>query len=67
MVWDVSEKGGKQKNMNDFEQKLYQIIVNMRLYGKNLTLPALKRKPGKNEQENVRPQKALSEKVPFLV
>ncbi|WIG48764.1 hypothetical protein QPL78_09760 [Bacillus halotolerans] len=37
--------------MNDFERKLYQIIVNMRLYGKNPTLPELKRKTGKSEQE----------------
>ncbi|MEC1646617.1 hypothetical protein [Bacillus halotolerans] len=37
--------------MNDFERKLYRIIVNMRLYGKNPTLPELKRKTGKSEQE----------------
>ncbi|MGO1136280.1 hypothetical protein ACTOS9_14165 [Bacillus subtilis] len=37
--------------MNDFERKLYRIIVNMRLYGKNPTLHELKRKTGKGEQE----------------
>ncbi|KAA6447027.1 hypothetical protein [Bacillus atrophaeus] len=37
--------------MTDFERKVYQIIVNMRLYGKNPTLNDLKRKTGKNEQE----------------
>ncbi|MEC0607016.1 hypothetical protein P8861_11380 [Bacillus inaquosorum] len=37
--------------MTDFERKLYQIFVNMSLYGKNPTLPELKRKTGKDEQE----------------
>ncbi|AOS70288.1 MULTISPECIES: hypothetical protein [Bacillus] len=37
--------------MTDFERKLYQIFVNMRLYGKNPTLHELKRKTGKGEQE----------------
>ncbi|WP_252684480.1 hypothetical protein [Bacillus vallismortis] len=37
--------------MTDFERKLYQIIVNMHLYRKNPTLPELKRKTGKSEQE----------------
>lgn len=37
--------------MTDFERKLYQIFVNMRLYGKNPTLPELQRKTGKGEQE----------------
>lgn len=37
--------------MTDFERKLYQIILNMRLYGKNPTLLELKRKTGKSEQE----------------
>ncbi|MFJ5794485.1 hypothetical protein ACILR7_08615 [Bacillus atrophaeus] len=37
--------------MTDFERKVYQIIVNMHLYGKNPTLNDLKRKTGKNEQE----------------
>ncbi|MGJ9443764.1 hypothetical protein [Bacillus sp. MFK14] len=37
--------------MTDFERKLYQIFVNMSLYGKNPTLPELKRKTGKGEQE----------------
>ncbi|MCY8466047.1 hypothetical protein [Bacillus atrophaeus] len=37
--------------MTDFERKLYQIFVNMRLYGKKPTLPELKRKTGKGEQE----------------
>lgn len=37
--------------MTDFERKLYQIFVNMRLYGKNPTLHDLKRKTGKSEEE----------------
>ncbi|QAS08871.1 hypothetical protein [Bacillus subtilis] len=37
--------------MTDFERKLYQIFVNMSLYRKNPTLPELKRKTGKGEQE----------------
>ncbi|MHC5546188.1 hypothetical protein [Bacillus subtilis] len=37
--------------MTDFERKLYQIFVNMSLYEKNPTLPELKRKTGKGEQE----------------
>ncbi|MCY8505116.1 hypothetical protein [Bacillus atrophaeus] len=37
--------------MTNFERKVYQIIVNMHLYGKNPTLNDLKRKTGKNEQE----------------
>ncbi|MEK4422038.1 MULTISPECIES: hypothetical protein [Bacillus] len=37
--------------MTDFERKLYQIFVNMRLYGKNPTLSELKRKTGKGKQE----------------
>ncbi|MGW8893441.1 hypothetical protein ACWGMM_17490 [Bacillus subtilis] len=37
--------------MTDFERKLYQIFINMSLYGKNPTLPELKRKTGKGEQE----------------
>ncbi|MCY8959071.1 hypothetical protein [Bacillus atrophaeus] len=37
--------------MTDFERKVYQIIVNMHLYGKNPTLNDLKRKTGKGEEE----------------
>ncbi|MGE9751342.1 hypothetical protein ACQP3R_00090 [Bacillus inaquosorum] len=37
--------------MTDFERKVYQIIVNMHLYGKNPTLNDLKRKTGKSEEE----------------
>lgn len=37
--------------MTDFERKVYQIIVNMHLYGKNSTLNDLKRKTGKNEED----------------
>ncbi|MCZ4246973.1 hypothetical protein BXO87_02410 [Bacillus sp. GZB] len=37
--------------MNDFERKLYQIMVNMRLYGKIPSLEELKRKTGKTEAE----------------
>ncbi|AKL83302.1 hypothetical protein [Bacillus atrophaeus] len=37
--------------MTDFERKVYQIIVNMRLYGKNSTLNDLKRKTGKSETD----------------
>ncbi|MCY8973555.1 hypothetical protein MOE37_18595 [Bacillus atrophaeus] len=36
--------------MTDFERKVYQIIVNMHLYGKNPTLNDLKRKTGKSEK-----------------
>ncbi|MEC1586155.1 hypothetical protein P9D80_12550 [Bacillus spizizenii] len=35
--------------MTNFERKVYQIIVNMHLYGKNPTLNDLKRKTGKSE------------------
>ncbi len=52
--------------MTDFERKLYQIFVNMSLYGKNPTLPELKRKTGKGEQEIREATKALSEKERFL-
>lgn len=34
--------------MTDFERKVYQIIVNMHLYGKNPTLDDLKSKTGKS-------------------
>ncbi|MCY7952151.1 hypothetical protein [Bacillus inaquosorum] len=37
--------------MTDFERKVYQIIVNMQLYGKNPTLNDLKRKTGKSEED----------------
>ncbi|MGM0748799.1 MAG: hypothetical protein ACQEUS_13350 [Bacillota bacterium] len=37
--------------MTDFERKVYQIIVNMSLYGKKPTMGELKRKTGKTEQE----------------
>ncbi|AOS66814.1 hypothetical protein CJZ71_15845 [Bacillus subtilis] len=37
--------------MTDFERKVYQIIVNMHLYGKNPTLNDLKRKTGKSEED----------------
>ncbi|MCT6514738.1 hypothetical protein OQZ55_03975 [Bacillus subtilis] len=37
--------------MTDFERKVYQIIVNMHLYGKNPTLDDLKRKTGKSEED----------------
>ncbi|MFT4449086.1 hypothetical protein ACMXZI_17465 [Bacillus subtilis] len=37
--------------MTDFERKVYQIIVNMHLYGKNPTLDELKRKTGKSEDD----------------
>ncbi|KYD05422.1 hypothetical protein [Bacillus atrophaeus] len=37
--------------MTDFERKLYQIILNMSLYGKNPTMGDLKRKTGKTEKE----------------
>ncbi|MGG1203167.1 hypothetical protein ABE208_21350 [Bacillus inaquosorum] len=37
--------------MTDFERKVYHIIVNMHLYGKNPTLNDLKRKTGKNEED----------------
>lgn len=48
--------------MNDFERKLYRIIVNMRLYGKNPTLTELKRKTGKSEQEIRETTKSLIRK-----
>ena len=48
--------------MTDFERKLYQIFVNMRLYGKNPTLPELKRKTGKSEQEIREATKSLIRK-----
>ncbi|NTU18368.1 hypothetical protein [Bacillus subtilis] len=37
--------------MTDFERKVYQIIVNMQLYGKNPTLDDLKRKTGKSKED----------------
>ncbi|GED03041.1 hypothetical protein [Bacillus atrophaeus] len=37
--------------MTDFERKVYQIIVNMHLYGKNPTMNDLKRKTGKSEED----------------
>lgn len=37
--------------MTDFERKVYQIIANMHLYGKNPTLDDLKRKTGKREDD----------------
>ncbi|MCY8950054.1 hypothetical protein MOE28_09430 [Bacillus atrophaeus] len=37
--------------MTDFERKVYQIIVNMHLYGKNPTMDDLKRKTGKSEED----------------
>ncbi|MCY7919580.1 hypothetical protein [Bacillus vallismortis] len=37
--------------MTDLERKVYQIIVNMHLYGKNPTLNDLKRKTGKSERD----------------
>lgn len=37
--------------MTDFERKVYQIIVNMHLYGKKPTLNDLKRKTGKSETD----------------
>ncbi|WP_342412797.1 hypothetical protein NYE22_21750 [Bacillus sp. FSL K6-1560] len=37
--------------MTDFERKLYRIIVNMHLYGKNPTLNDIKRKTGKDEED----------------
>lgn len=52
--------------MTDFERKLYQVIVNMHLYRKNPTLPELKRKTGKGEQEIRDATKALFEKERFL-
>ncbi|MCX4077483.1 hypothetical protein OQZ55_14900 [Bacillus subtilis] len=48
--------------MTDFERKLYQIFVNMRIYGKNPTLPELKRKTGKTEQEIREATKSLIRK-----
>ncbi|MCY8309931.1 hypothetical protein [Bacillus vallismortis] len=48
--------------MTDFERKLYRIFVNMRLYGKNPTLPELKRKTGKSEQEIREATKSLIRK-----
>lgn len=47
----MSKEGRKHKSMTDFERKLYQVFVNLRLYGKNPTLPELKRKTEKSEQE----------------
>ncbi|MCC9024387.1 hypothetical protein [Bacillus nakamurai] len=35
--------------MNDFERKVYRIIFNMSLFGKNTSLDELKRKTGKDE------------------
>ncbi len=49
-------------NLTDFERKLYQIFVNMRIYGKNPTLPELKRKTGKTEQEIREATKSLIRK-----
>ncbi|CAF1756164.1 hypothetical protein NRS6092_02963 [Bacillus subtilis] len=49
-------------NMTDFERKLYQIFVNMQLYGKNPTLRELKRKTGKSEQEIREATKSLIRK-----
>lgn len=49
-------------NMTDFERKLYQIFVNMQLYGKNSTLRELKRKTGKSEQEIREATKSLIRK-----
>ncbi|WP_345805561.1 hypothetical protein [Bacillus subtilis] len=37
--------------MTDFERKVYQIIMNMHLYGKNPTMDDLKRKTGKSEED----------------
>ncbi|MCC2929422.1 MULTISPECIES: hypothetical protein [Bacillus] len=37
--------------MTDFERKVYQIIVNMHLYGKNTTLDDLKSKTGKSKRD----------------
>lgn len=37
--------------MTDFERKVYLIIVNLQLYGKNPTLNDLKRKTGKSEED----------------
>ncbi|MCY8061575.1 hypothetical protein MOB58_02105 [Bacillus spizizenii] len=37
--------------MTDFERKVYLIIVNMQLYGKNPTLNDLKRQTGKSEED----------------
>ncbi|MGG0025190.1 hypothetical protein AB1M41_19625 [Bacillus inaquosorum] len=48
--------------MNDFERKLYRIIVNMHLYRKNPTMPELKRKTGKSEQEIREATKSLIRK-----
>lgn len=52
--------------MTDFERKLYQIFVNMSLYEKNPTLPELKRKTGKGEQEIREATKNLIKKDRFL-
>lgn len=52
--------------MTDFERKLYQIFVNMSLYEKNPTLPELKRKTGKGEQEIRESTKNLIKKDRFL-
>ncbi len=48
--------------LTDFERKLYQIIANMSLYGKNPTLPELIRKTGKSEQEIREATKNLTRK-----
>ncbi|MCC2528166.1 hypothetical protein LKL24_12150 [Bacillus halotolerans] len=48
--------------MTDLERKLYQIFINMRLYGKSPTLPELKRKTGKSEQEIREATKSLIRK-----
>ncbi|MCY8486025.1 hypothetical protein MOC97_11135 [Bacillus atrophaeus] len=45
--------------MTDFERKVYQIIVNMHLYGKNPTLNDLKRKTGKSEEDILAAVKSL--------
>ncbi|CUB46321.1 hypothetical protein SJY89_13970 [Bacillus velezensis] len=36
--------------MNDFERKVYRIILNMTRFGKNPSMEQLKRKTGKDEQ-----------------
>ncbi|AUS15186.1 MULTISPECIES: hypothetical protein [Bacillus amyloliquefaciens group] len=36
--------------MNDFERKVYRIILNMTRFGKNPSLDELKRKTGKDER-----------------
>lgn len=49
--------------MTDFERKLYQIFINMSLYGKNPTLDDLKRKTGKSEEDIRAAVKSLMTKV----